>query len=421
MKPRKDQRRRRILLLADFAYASGKAVASGVIRFVSSHSGIDLLIHGRTSEMPKMLERLVPTSRIDGIISCFGNDMNFMHGLLESLPRVPVVFASVGRGVASVSARRSAAIFCDHAAVAGAAADLLVRHGLSNFGYVGSRYEKAVATWDAERRDAFCSAIAKHGLRATVYSPSSADADDELTSLSSWLRALPKPCGILVSDDMRAMHVLNVCHADGIAVPEQIQVVGVDNEEWICCNTSPTLSSVEVDFEGCGQQAAETLLAMLEGRKCAHEASFGIRRVMQRMSTADMHGSVNRAVMAREWLLANCCRRIEGSEAAAALGCSVRTLQLSYKSVFGLTMQQDLIDMRLEHARRLLSDTDVPVCRVPECCGAKAASHFMRLFKTRTGMTMLQYRHAKCAVHNAHRPLRRYRPPPSAEQRANSR
>ena len=402
MKHGNDKRRRRILLLADFAYASGKAVASGVIQFVSSHSGMDLLIHGRTSEMPKVLKRQIPTSGIDGIISCFGIDMEFMHGLLESLPRIPVVFASVGRGVASVPARRSAAIFCDQASVASAAADLLVRHGLSVFGYVGSRYENAVATWDAERRDAFCGAIAKHGFRAAVYSPSSADADRELTDLSSWLRTLPKPCGVFVSDDMRAMQVLSVCRADGIAVPEQIQVLGVDNEEWICCHTSPTLTSVEVDFEGCGQRAAETLLAMMEGRKCAHEASFGIRRVVQRMSTTDMHGSTNRAVMAREWMLANCCRRIEGPEGAAALGCSTRTLQLSYKSVFGRTMQQDLIEMRLEHARKLLSDTDVPVCRVAECCGVKASSHFMRQFKARTGMTMLQYRRRKYSARNAH-------------------
>ena len=399
MKHRKDQRRRRILLLADFAYASGKAVASGVIQFVSSHSGTDLLIHGRTSEMPKMLERLVPTSGIDGIISCFGTDMDFMHGLLKSLPRVPVVFASVGRGIASVHARRSAVIFCDHASVASAAAELLVRHGLSDFGYVGSRYEKAAATWDAERRDAFCGAIARHGFRTSVYSPSSAEADKELASLSSWLRALPKPCGILVSDDMRAMHVLNVCRVVGISVPEQIQVIGVDNEEWICCHTSPTLTSVEVDFEGCGQLAAETLLAMMEGRAYASETSFGIRRVVQRMSTTDMHGSTNRAVMARDWMVANCCRRIDGPEAAAALGCSTRTLQLSYKSVFGRTMQQDLIDMRLEHARKLLANTDVPVCRVAECCGVKATSHFMRQFKAHTGMTMLQYRRRKSSFH----------------------
>ena len=395
MKPRKDQRRRRILLLADFAYASGKAVASGVIQFVSCHSGIDLLIHGRTSEMPKMLERMVPTSGIDGIISCFGNDMDFMRGLLKALPHVPIVFASVGRGVATVPSRRSAAIFCDQASVASAAADLLVHHGLSEFGYVGSRYEKAVVTWDAERSDAFCGAIAKRGFRAAVYSPSNADADKELSDLSSWLRELPKPCGILVSDDMRAMHVLNVCRADGIAIPEQIQVVGVDNEEWICCHTAPTLTSVEVDFEGCGKKAAETLVAMMSGRRFTRRASFGVRHVVQRMSTTDMHGSTNRAVRAREWLLANCRRPIEGTECAAALGCSTRTLQLSYKSVFGHTMQQDLIDMRLGYAQKLLSDTDVPVCRVPESCGVKASSHFMRQFKTHTGMTMLQYRRRK--------------------------
>lgn len=75
-------------------------------------------------------------------------------------------------------------------------------------------------------------------------------------------------------------------------------------------------------------------------------------------------------------------------------GCSPRALQKSYKSVFGRTMRQDLIEMRLEHARKLLSDTDVPVCRIPEKCGIEAASHFMRLFKRRVGMTMLQYRRA---------------------------
>ena len=270
-----------------------------------------------------------------------------------------------------------------------------MRHGLSVFGYVGSRYENAVATWDSERRDAFCGAIAKHGFRAAVYSPSSADADNELTSLSSWLRTLPKPCGILVSDDMRAMHVLNVCRAEGIAVPEQIQVVGVDNEEWICDHTSPTLTSVEPDFEGCGERAVETLLAMMDGRAHDREATFGVRRVEQRMSTTDMHGSVNRAVRARKWLLAHCGERVEVAQLAAHLGCSTRVLQLSYKAVFGRTVRDDLVDMRLERAKRLLEDTGLPVGRIPERCGSDVPNHFMQLFKARTGMTMLQFRRAR--------------------------
>ena len=387
------RRRRRILLLADFAYASGKAVASGVIRFVSAHSGIDLLVYGRTSEMPMMLEGLVPHSGIDGIVTCFSNHVDFMRGLLEDFPRIPVVFASVPRRMAPLEERRSAAIFCDHAAVVDAAVDLLVRHGLVEFGYVGSRHALAAKSWDAERGEAFRAALARRGFRAEAYSlEGELDADAELTTLSAWLRALPKPCGLFVSDDMRAMQVLNACRAGGIAVPEQIQVVGTDNEEWICEHTSPTLTSVEPDFEGCGQRAAETLLAMMEGRAIEREAVFGARRVEQRMSTTDMHGNVNRAVRARKWLRVHCGEPFDIAQVAAHLGCSARMLQLSYKAVFGRTMRDDVLEMKLERAKKLLVDTDLPILGIPERCGSDAPNHFLGLFKARVGMTMLQFR-----------------------------
>ena len=113
------------------------------------------------------------------------------------------------------------------------------------------------------------------------------------------------------------------------------------------------------------------------------------------MSTTDMHGSVNRAVRARKWLLDHCDERVEVAHLAAHLGCSTRVLQFSYKSVFGRTMRDDLIDMRLERAKKLLADTDIPVGRIPESCGSGVPNHFMQLFKARVSMTMLQYRHAK--------------------------
>ena len=411
MKATKRQRRLQILLLADFAYASGKAVASGVIRFVSAHSGIELLVQGHTSEMQTIEEGMIPISDIDGIISCFGSDMDFMRGVLDAAPRVPAVFASVGRVVTPLKGRRSAAIFCDHVAVADAAAELLVRHGLVEFGYVGSRHALAARTWDAERCAAFQDALERRGFRVAVYSPTTGQPpDEEHAALAEWLGSLPKPCGVFVSDDMRAMHVLNVCRVCGFAVPEQIQVVGVDNEEWICNHTSPTLTSVEPDFEGCGERAAETLLALMEGgltgratargaaRPVLAEQTFGVRRVEQRMSTTDMHGSVNRAVRARKWLRDHCGEPFGLTQVAAHVGCSTRMLQLSYKSVFGRTMHEDIIDMRLERAKKLLVDTDIPVGRIPEQCGSDAPNHFARLFKARTGLTMLQWRRAKGAI-----------------------
>jgi LacI family transcriptional regulator len=395
---RKREGRRRILLLADFAYASGKAIASGVIRFVSAHPGIELLLHGRTSEMPLLRRGLVPDSGIDGIVSCIWLDNVFLRALKGATPCTPMVFASLPRGWRPRTKGPSASIFCDQTAIAKAAAELLLSHGHSEFGYVGSRYPDAARTWDAERREAFRDIIAEHGFTATSYSPPpETDADSELASLAAWLLALPKPCGLLVSDDIRAMHVLNVCRAERIAVPEQIQVIGTDNEEWICEHTSPTLTSVEPDFEGCGRLAAETLLAMMDGRSWKPVQTFGVRCVEQRMSTTDMHGSVKRAILARKWLRANCGERIECEHVAAQFGCSTRMLQTSYKSVFGKSMQDDLIEMRLERAKKLLADTESPVCHIPELCGLEATSYFMRLFKARTGMTMLQWRRTKGA------------------------
>lgn len=384
---------RRVLFLADFAYASGKAVASGVIRHMSLAPGIDLLLHGRTSEMPTASERLFPVSDIDGIITCFGLDMPFMRRLLAEIPRCPVVFASVARCVTDLPERRTAAILCNHGAIAEAAADLLVRHGLSDFGYVGPLHDLAAKSWDTERREAFCLALSRRGFNASVYSPPGAmDADSDFAALCDWLQTLPKPCGLFASDDMRAMRVLGACRSVGISVPEQIQVVGADNEEWICGHTSPTLTSVEPDFEGCGHRAAETLLAMMDGREYAGETSFGVLRVEQRMSTTDIHGSASRAVRARAWLRDNCCGPVDFAQVAALVGCSMRMLQLSYKTVFGRTMQQDIVEMRIERAKRLLSGGDTPICKIPELCGSDAPNHFLQLFKKRTGMTMLQWR-----------------------------
>ena len=87
MKASKRQRRRRILLMADFAYASGKAVASGVIRFASAHAGIDLLLHGRTSEMPLMRRGLVPDSAIDGVVSCIWMDDDIIDNVTKRTHR----------------------------------------------------------------------------------------------------------------------------------------------------------------------------------------------------------------------------------------------------------------------------------------------------------------------------------------------
>ena len=386
-------RRRRILLLANFAYTSAKAVAAGVVRFALSRPDLDLRIVG--GHPGNADDEYAASKAVDGIVSLLGTDRPELHHVLAANPRCPVVFASVMHEVTGLPGRRrSAAIQCDNAAVAEAAAELLLRHDLKTFGYVGARVGERGAEWDVDRREAFVSSLARRGFSAHVYrTDSSAGVDDaESAALAGWLRALPKPCGLFAAYDLRAMDVLGICRATGMAVPEQIQVVSADNEAWICDHTSPTLTSVEPDFEGCGLRAAETLLRLMDRKPCQARQVFGVRRVEERMSTTDLHGRSNRAVRARDYLRAHAAEPLGTARLAEILGCSPRLLQVSYKAVFGRTMQEDLADARLDLAKSLLSDTDTPVCGIPALVGFDSTPHFLSFFKRRTGMTMLSWR-----------------------------
>ncbi len=386
---------RRILFFGDFAYASTKPIVSGVIRFLSGHPEVALLIHGAHPGNDDSATGL--DIGVDGVITCIGTFKRHVRKLVTTRKRRPFAFVCSPCDLPSLR-RNSVSLVCDDAAISEAAAALLARHGLTEFGYVGSRLTAIWAGWDAARRNAFATALRGRGFAAHIYRPPSRRAgfQAEFDALAAWLRALPKPCGLFVSYDQRAMRVLNLCRAEGIAVPEQIHIVGVDNEGWICDSTSPTLTSIEPDFEGAGDRAAEALLAMMDGAPGGRTETFGVRRIVERMSTTDLHGSMARAVRARDLLRKAGDETPSVARLAASLGCSVRTLQTSYRAVYGTTVQADIVALRVERAKALLADTRIPVGEIPAKLGFASPMHFARLFRARTGMSMREWRKA-CA------------------------
>jgi LacI family transcriptional regulator len=382
---------RRILFIGDFAYASTKAIVSGVIRLLSGHPEVTFLIYGGhpgngDADFKFDLD-------IDGVITCIGTYKSHVRKLADSRKRRPFAFVCADCDLPSLR-RKSISLVCDDAAIAEAVAALLARHGLTEFGYIGSRLMATWARWNAARRDAFVKALEARGFSAHVYRPlpRRAGFQAEFDALAAWLKELPKPCGLFVSYDQRAMRVLNICRAEGIAVPEQIQIVGVDNEEWICENTSPTLTSIEPDFEGAGYRAAEALLAMMDGAPGGRTETFGIRRVIERMSTTDTHGSMNRAVRARDFIRRNAGEPITVAMLAKRLGCSLRTLQTSYRAVFSTTVWDDIAEAKLEKAKQLLVESRAPIGDIPGLVGFESAPYFTRFFKRRTGMSMREWR-----------------------------
>jgi LacI family transcriptional regulator len=377
--------------MGDFAYSSTKSIVSGVIRGLSSRPDVELVIHGAHPSDDDTAYGF--DTDVDGVITCRDIPRAFERRLVAARNRCPFVFINMPC-ILPYARRRSVSLVCDDDTVAAAAATLLVRHDLTEFGYVGSRIQPSWATWNISRRESFIAHLAERGFSTHVYTPTPkrAGARSETAALAAWLRALPKPCGLFVSYDQRAMRVLNICRAVGIAVPEQIQIVGADNEQWICESTSPTLSSIEPDFEGCGFRAAEALLEMMDGAPGGRTETFGVRRVVQRMSTTDAHGSASRAVRARDWIRSHAGEPLTVAQLARKMCCSVRTLQRSYVTVFGTTVWDDIAEARMEKAQRLLVETKTPVGEIAELVGFESSHHFAHFFKAKTGMSMRDWR-----------------------------
>ena len=385
-----DEKRRRILFIGNFAFSSTKTIASGAIRRLQDCPGVTLHIVG--AHPYDEYGKYPVSTDCDGVITCCRMENPMARGLARRKPPIPFVFVLDPCLWPSLRPR-SLSIICDNSAIAVEAADLFVRHDLREFGYVGARHENANTEWVAVRREAFAARLAEHGFSARAYSPTGRSDEEESAALAAWLRALPKPCGLFVAYDQRARRVLEICRAEGISVPEQIQVIGVDNESWICESIRPTLSSIEPDFEGAGYRAAGALLEMMDGAGgAAATLTFGVRRVVQRMSTIDAHGSAGRAVRARDYIRTHAGEPFSVPMLAKRLGCSLRTLQLSYRTVFGTTVARDIAESRLDKARELLEGTDTPVGEIGELVGLDSQPHFARMFKARTGMSMAAWR-----------------------------
>jgi len=167
----------------------------------------------------------------------------------------------------------------------------------------------------------------------------------------------------------------------------------VDNDETICENTTPTLSSVLPDFERCGYQAAELLDRQMrsEQRSVAH-LTYDVKRIVHRLSSQDMKNSNRLAVSAMEFIRLNACAGITVMDVVRHLNVSRRFAELRFREARGRSVLDEIQHHRLERVRALLRETDLPIGAIGERCGYPTETYLKTMFKKRFGMTMREYR-----------------------------
>ena len=286
---------------------------------------------------------------------------------------------------------RVAVIREDNRSLGSIAADFFMRKGLNSFAYVGTLQPRH---WSDERFVGFAERLASRGKTAAIYRSGGGIVpwDKELYNLIGFLKGLPKPCGVLAALDERAKQVLNACHISGISVPEQISVLGVNNEKFICETAIPTLSSVEPELEESGYMAAAALNRLMHGGAIPPVAMYGVKGIVERLSTSDLSGKSRIVSIAEEFIRRNAATPIVPQDIAVACRCSLRLLQRSFAAVHGISPAQRLRKERLSRVCAMLRETRTPIDLVGGLCGLPNAKHLKMLFKRTYGMTMGAYR-----------------------------
>ena len=287
-----------------------------------------------------------------------------------------------------------ATFYSDDDSIARLAGEHLLSRGFRHFAFVG---EASGIAWSRRRRAAFRRELAGRGLSCDVYPtlPPDRRADFAFArkNLSDWLARLPRPVGVFAAYDVRALDVLNACREAGIAVPDEVSVVGVDDDPLLCETSDPALTSVSLGTEQAGYEAAQALdEAMRGGRVRGRRIVFGGVRVVERASTARFVGRDPLVARVRALVAAGVSGRLAVSDLARTLGVSRRTLELRFRAETGGPVGGAILAARLDRAKELLRTTSLPCEEIAAACGICSASHMGSLFRRRFGASPSRFR-----------------------------
>ncbi len=374
----------RVALFVETSLASGRDILMGIAHYVRDHVPW-MLYHeprGLEEDLPKWLSRF----NGDGIIARIQNERMAETLAATGLPVVDVL------GV--VPNQPFPLVHVDDAEIAVMAAEHLLGVGLRHFAFVGIEGE----SWSTARETAFRSYLQQNHFDCSTRREARHIVDDlswesHQASLIEWVKSLPKPIGIMVCSDQRARPILDACRSASIRVPDEIAVLGVDNDEALCSVCHPPLSSVMPNHELVGYQAAELLDRMLEGESSPPMRTLTLpQQVIARQSTDTLAVEDILVRSAMEIIREKACECIRVDEIAEMLEVSRSVLQRRFRAALGRSIHDELLRQRLQTAQRLLLDSSLPMFDVAERSGFKHVEYMNSVFRSHCRLTPAGYR-----------------------------
>jgi len=373
-----------VALLVETSLAPGRDILSGIAQYLREHQPWALYHepHSLADSLPSWLRQW----QGDGIIVRAQNQEITRAVKATGIPVVDVLGVIPEAGLPLVHV--------NNPLVAQLAADHLIERGFRHFGFFGIKDEN----WSEQRRDGFGQALASQAAPPTVLEvprPILLRTPWEIQQdvLAKWLGALAKPIGILVASDQLGHHLLEACHRAGIAVPDEVAVVSVDNDETLCEFCNPSLSSVDAGHKAVGYQAAALLQRLMSGEAPPAAPIYVEPRGVVTRRSSDVLATEDRQVaLALKIIREHASEGWSAAEVIAQISVSRSVLQRRFRKETGRSVQEEIINARLKRARELLVESDLSLALVAERSGFKHQEYLGATFKAHFGKTLLEYR-----------------------------
>jgi LacI family transcriptional regulator len=376
-------------LLIESSRASGRALLCGIANYARHFGPCSFFWE------PGGLEKAWPKLKaleIDGIIL---RDVDKLEEVLDlGIPAVVI-------GHSKTEIPNFINVVTDSSAIGRIGAEHLLKCGFKHFAYCGygapspADSRRKSVTWSELRRASFEKHIRKAGFQVHTHTtlPAVHNWHQESQKIKSWLQSLPKPVGLMACNDDCGRQVIEACKLAGLAIPDAVGVLGADNDEVVCGLSEPPMSSVVINFERAGYEAASVMFRLLRGKRPKKlKIVVPATHVSARHSTDILAVSDPHVIKALRFIRDHATENLRVLSIAKFAAKSRRSLEIKFRQELGCSIHEYIRRVRTDQIVKLLIETEMPVARIAESLGFADVQHFARYFRAGKQISPLAYR-----------------------------
>lgn len=368
---------RRIALLGAVNGPNAFEFMRGVLEYRQHTEHFRVIGPARTPMRP--LDQIDLTA-VDGVLGDFHTQQDAQAVREAGVAAVNV--SSITRGM------HLPRVGCDDGAIGRMGAEYLLGRGFVNLAYYGT---KGMPSFE-HRYDGFRGVVEAAGLPHAALPAPQGEPGDWPAATAKWLSRLPKPVGVMASHDQFGRNLIDAALALGLHVPDDVAVLGVNNESWLTQLALVQMSSIDTNLARIAYLAAQTLDAMLDGRAVPPNQEVPPVGVVTRRSTAVLPVEDRTVGKALAFIRDHCGEGICVDDVRAHVIVSRRNLELRMKRALGKTPQVAILAAQVERAKLLLVSTDMPIEQISSASGFRQPARLNQVFKRHTGLTPGRYR-----------------------------